>query len=136
MEEGVGGTWRAPLLSLRAEQARKRACADGDSAADGDDAAAQQEPSAAAAADEGEIKRARTDGGPESDGGDPAAAPAMAEMTASQVANMVCEMLAAVRQGAPGMDKMLKMCFSESMVVSTLAQRHKFCKSPIYSDLI
>jgi hypothetical protein len=136
MEEGVGGTWRAPLLSSRAEQARKRACADGDSAADGDaDAAAQQEPSAAAA-DEGEIKRARTDGGPESDGGAKKEAPAMAEMTASQVANMVCEMLAAVRQGAPGMDKMLKMCFSESMVVSTLAQRHKFCKSPIYSDLI
>ena len=134
MEEGAGGTWRAPLLSSRAEQARKRSCANGDSAADGDDAAAQQEPSAAA--DEGEIKRARTDGGPESDTGAPAAATAMAEMTASQVANMVCEMLAAVRQGAPGMDKMLKMCFSESMVVSTLAQRHKFCKSPIYSDLV
>lgn len=44
-------------------------------------------------------------------------------MTASQVANMACEMLAAVRQGAPGMDQMLKMCLSDSVVVSALAHR-------------
>lgn len=125
MEDGEGRTWRTPLLSSRTEQARKRACTDSASFTDGDDTAVQQEPCAAATADDEDIKRARIDG-PESESGAPAAAPVMAEMTASQIANMISEMLAAVRQGAPGMDKMLKMCFSESMVVSTLAQRHMF----------
>jgi hypothetical protein len=73
-------------------------------------------------------KRARTDDGcvhgsalTENDMA--AASDVPQEMTASQVAGMMSEMLAAVRQGTLGMDKMLKMCLSESVVVSTLAQR-------------
>mmetsp|Transcript_35132 Transcript_35132/g.56756 ORF Transcript_35132/g.56756 Transcript_35132/m.56756 type:complete len:292 (-) Transcript_35132:8-883(-) len=46
-------------------------------------------------------------------------------MTASQIASMISEMLFAVRQGAPGMDQMLKMCFNENVVVSSLSQRHQ-----------
>ena len=49
-------------------------------------------------------KRARTDAEP-SAGEDvtPAGVPSSAEMTASQIASMISEMLFAVRQGAPGM---------------------------------
>ena len=72
-------------------------------------------------------KKARTDPGDGDDGAARAAAPVATdvqqEMTASQVANMISEMLASVRQGAPGMDQMLKMCLSEHVAVSTLAKR-------------
>jgi len=117
-------------------------------------------------------KRARTDAEPsagedgEMPAGEdvtPAGVPSSAEMTASQIASMISEMLFAVRQGAPGMvrekcdclhaccdvcvsiymcrsdmclcihanyvslqqDQMLKMCFNENVVVSSLSQRQQ-----------
>jgi len=50
------------------------------------------------------------------------------EMTASQVATMVGEMLAGVYEGAPGMDQMMKMCFAEAVTVCTLSQRQQLMK--------
>lgn len=90
------------------------------------DASAQQEEGSA-------CKKARldTDTADAGTSGGPTAAPpsadavAQQEMTASQIANMIAEMLAAVHQGALGMDQMLKMCFSEHIAVSTLSKRQQ-----------